>query len=53
MSIPGVPNSANAVAADGAGRIPPLLGDGHGHYRVHILGNSGKLNLTWPRSGTG
>ena len=45
MSVPGAPNSANDVGADGAGRTPPLLGDGNGHYRVHILGNSGKPNL--------
>ena len=25
-----------------ANQIPPLLGDGHGHYKIHMLGNSGK-----------
>lgn len=24
---------------------PPLLGDGHGHYRIHIVGNSGASKL--------
>ena len=24
-----------------AKQIPPLLGDGKGHYRIHMLGNSG------------
>ena len=23
--------------------VPPLLGDEHGHYRVHIIGNSGQF----------
>ena len=24
--------------------VPPLLGDEHGHYRVHIVGNSGQFS---------
>ncbi|KJA20994.1 hypothetical protein HYPSUDRAFT_141494 [Hypholoma sublateritium FD-334 SS-4] len=30
----------------GAKQIPPLLGDGHGHYRIHMLGNSGSGKTT-------
>jgi hypothetical protein len=25
--------------------LPPLLGDGHGRYRVHLVGNSGALRM--------
>ncbi|KIJ65458.1 hypothetical protein HYDPIDRAFT_130633 [Hydnomerulius pinastri MD-312] len=28
--------------------IPPLLGDGHGKYRVHLIGNSGKYYSSLP-----
>ena len=25
--------------------LPPLLGDGQGHYRIHIVGNSGESKI--------
>ena len=25
--------------------LPPLLGDGQGHYRIHIVGNSGASRI--------
>jgi len=25
--------------------LPPLLGDGQGHYRIHIVGNHGELKI--------
>ena len=28
--------------------LPPLLGDGHGRYRIHIVGNSGKVSHCHP-----
>ncbi|KAG5649202.1 hypothetical protein H0H81_005452, partial [Sphagnurus paluster] len=31
--------------------LPPLLGDGHGRYRVHIVGNSAKLQAAASTTG--